>query len=134
MRKIKFRAYDKVRKEYLSSGHIFLSINPSEDPAESVQYLDLLKDPNAYASRFVIEQFTGIVDKNGKAIYEGDIVHFINPGLHKDIKAKVIFDRGDFCLDLGSMNHWPMGTFESVSFEKIGNIHNNPELLKSEKS
>lgn len=72
---IKFRAYDKVRKEYLSAGRVFLTINSGKNPADSVQYLDELRDPNLYADRFVIEQFSGLYDKNRKPIYEGDIIH-----------------------------------------------------------
>lgn len=73
-RTIKFRAYDKERKEYLSAGHIFLQINAGRNPADCVQYLDLLNNPNAYANRFVIEQFVGVTDEHGNEVFEGDVL------------------------------------------------------------
>lgn len=132
MREIKFRAYDKTRKEYLSSGHIFLSINPGGDPAESVQYLDLLKDPNAYASRFVIEQFTGIVDKKGKAIYEGDIVRYRDPDFDEFAIGAVTY-YSVTCSFVVAKDIVNITSLISMGgYEVIGNIHDNPNLLKQE--
>lgn len=72
-----------------------------------------------------LEQCTGLKDKNGKLIYEGDIV---NDG---EQYAKVIFDKSCFCYDDGS------GYYEDLAFyhihcEVIGNIHENPELLEED--
>lgn len=74
-----------------------------------------------------VEQFTGILDKNGKEIYDGDIV-VTN---ESDWKAKVVYDRGGFfCVDT-------KGGFSSeCEWEKcevIGNIHENPELTEEKK-
>lgn len=73
-----------------------------------------------------IGQFTGLTDKNGKKIFEGDIVsHFVNG---KEFKGVVRYVDGAFgirCED---------GAGQFLCFcnngEVIGNIHDNPELLK----
>ena len=80
-----------------------------------------------------VGQFTGLLDKNGKEIYEGDIVVY---GSH--CKHIVEFKHGMFGYTL--MDGWFVGyggnsnfTFnpldKSNEHEIIGNIHNNPELL-----
>ncbi|EAG6493509.1 hypothetical protein G5775_001150 [Listeria monocytogenes] len=79
----------------------------------------------------VLMQYTGLKDKNGKKIFEGDIVE-IDVHDHLDgnvIKGKVIFlegawlvtDSGSFAISLWS---------EINEIEVIGNIHENPELLE----
>ena len=75
-----------------------------------------------------IGQYTGLKDKNGKEIYEGDIVKIIFK--EKDI-GKVIYEHNGFTIDVMNMNR----TYGRVSFvnnfmEVIGNIHDNPELLE----
>jgi uncharacterized phage protein (TIGR01671 family) len=77
MGKIKFRVWDKVRKEYFSSGQLLISIEPKRSPKDSHIYLDILTDPDKYNDRFVIERYSEFNDKKGKEIYEGDIISLV---------------------------------------------------------
>lgn len=134
MKKIKFRAYDKTRKEYLSVGHIYLSINAGVCPKDCAQYLDVLRDPDLYAGRFEIEQFTGLKDCVAHEIYEGDILCFDRYG--KNLTAVVKWNEqvGAWCLQLcheSCCGSTPMSVWLGRdSLKVIGNIHENPELMK----
>ena len=83
-----------------------------------------------------VGQYTGVTDKNGKRIFEGDIIRAkIEGGNHEGFtwqNMPVDFQQGAFCLnDRNGHVFCVLGAFApSVSLEVIGNIHDNPELLK----
>jgi hypothetical protein len=72
---------------------------------------------------FYVRQFTGLKDKNGVDIYEGDI---INSNYFKN--GKVVFWRYGWHFNTGKDCHHSFNT-SSHSFEVIGNIYETPELL-----
>lgn len=84
-----------------------------------------------------IGQFTGLADKNGKQIFEGDIVEpMLVGGTHKGFswgRQVVVFDRGAFGLKSRREEITPMCNYAAnVQFEVFGNIHDNPELLEAQ--
>ena len=66
-------------------------------------------------------QFTGLLDKNGKEIYEGDILKY---------RGKLSFNDPPFVVEWQNDDARWTEFYPSNNFEVIGNIYENPELLK----
>lgn len=96
-------------------------------------------------------QYTGLTDKNGNKIFEGDIVEFESHGyIPSSERGTVIFKDGCYGIEyeddfikkygwdkkfhrIGMVSEWQdMGASGTITYtyEVIGNIHDNPELLK----
>lgn len=76
-----------------------------------------------------VGQYTGLTDKNGTRIFEGDIVAVYDAYCNETVVGIVCFGDGSFYIrdtDCSSYDRWMY--YES---EVIGNIHDNPELLKN---
>lgn len=71
-------------------------------------------------------QYTGLTDKNGKKIFERDIVNL--PKCKNDIAVFSLI--GCNYILKGKYSNYTLGSYESECFEVIGNIFDNPELLK----
>lgn len=100
-RKIAFRAWDKINKIMYKDIHKFDS------------FCEKLSRPNEYS----IMQYTGLKDKNGKEIYEGDLLK-VND-VNTVMEVKWYDDSAGFNLAYLNKN----------TCEVIGNIHENPELI-----
>lgn len=88
----------------------------------------LIEGPGIHISDPVLMQFTGLQDAKGNEIYEGDIVRI---GSFVPQVWQVGFNRGGFCFfNEGDVFYNDIKYCEDG--EVIGNIYENPELLKNE--
>ena len=130
MRENKFRAWDEGNKimhhnfQFIRTGlegNDWIVFSSDEHP------LDMNPHPfeNPYFSQQLkVMQFTGLHDKNGKEIYEGDFIKQSDGQI-----AKITFEPFAFCA-----YKIPLGAFAdswSKIIEVVGNIYENPELLRS---
>ena len=123
MREIKFRVWHKKRKEILKS-----ILNPYN-----------FRDQ---APSFVLMQFTGLKDKNGKEIYDGDILEYYIGGEEIFTETyQLSYSEERACWQINIIkecNHTNSPQFYSQHLTQtyascmkiIGNIYKNPELLK----
>lgn len=84
-----------------------------------------------------IGQYTGLKDKDGDKIFEGDIVHLKGDGFDGsevgvDYHRIVSFNNGSFCLSIGEGFHFPIDNYVHglEDWDVIGNVTDNPELMK----
>lgn len=125
MREIKFRAWDEKKK--IMDNEIHLS-----EHGKSMDY-----DHGTYSgdNDDIVMQYTGLKDKNGKEIYEGDIIEeYTYIAYCDDCHGYAMFfsniEKNPYCAGCGGDFMWR--EFNEYPPEVIGNIHENPELLESD--
>ena len=137
MRDYKFRAWDKTRKEMIYEWKCLGLPNDENNLIGDETKNQIIGFPEwYYGQRFIMMQFTGLKDKNGKEIYEEDIL-YSNLFSIVERNASVIYaeDRAQFIWQIDNGHGGgTFGNFDDILgddfwFEVIGNIHENPELL-----
>ena len=142
MREIKFRAFDKEREgEERFAKWVYFIIGPPKDQKEADETVsfgsawhELLVRQNRLGDFY---QFTGLKDKNGKEVYEGDVYRHLTWELdEKSISydkwqaPEVLENIQDFFEQKGYAEGELMESYDSEHIEVLGNIYENPELLK----
>lgn len=132
-REIKFRAkradgsawvYGDLRQENSGNKVIMTNLKTWEDNGGNVDAYgeNIIVNPNT------IGQYTGRRDKNGKEVYEGDILKWndrVVDYMRVGNKCVVYYDEMRCCFS-------PLNNYLWNTFEVIGNIYDNPKLLEED--
>lgn len=123
MREIKFRAFEKhsQRMFYNVQSGIYM------DPDEFESFNDILG-----LARYKVMQFTGLKDKNGDEIYEGDFVKIISSYYGQEIIATVRYENSlaSFVFETGEDQGYSRIDASFKDIKVVGNIYEDPDLLE----
>ena len=129
MRKLNFRAWLKDKKEMVTVYHWHKG-----DEKDSITVLTSFNGSTTYFDdEMILMQGTTLTDKNGKEIYEGDIV--VLGGKYEYPRTIEWHIVGLRCKQINSANNFPLhfpfvgGENHTTDWEVIGNIYQNSELL-----
>jgi uncharacterized phage protein (TIGR01671 family) len=124
MRELKFRVYDRLAERFIKcdegyQGHYVLSLKGEFHNLQN----------GSGGKEYVVQQWTGLVGKNGVEIYEGDIVKATSDQYtNENFVGKVIFDEGCFLTWINKNDI--RGIWGEDDIEVIGNIFENSEHLE----
>lgn len=137
MKKLKFRAWDKESKIMINGfaldaqGNILFTKKRSPDGKYKYSQVDGYDN-----DRFIVMQFTGLLDKNGKEIFEGDILivkqlHDGDECVWRQPAGQAIPFEIKWDDDLRGFHLPARVQYSSHHYEIIGNRFENPELLQT---
>ena len=134
-REIKFRVWDKHNKKFCDWREASAIVGT--DNSETQMRCGIIELNNNESSDYIFSQYTGLKDKNGKEIYESDIIQikdrFVMWSKSKgqiveDVNAVVVWSGDGFIPQrLPNTRLWIL---DMEQYEVVGNIYENPELLE----
>lgn len=115
-----YRVYDTEQKRYVTDERLWLIVTDGK-----LFYLNTEKCRIVKADNCVVEWAVGLPDQKGNKIFEGDVIK------HEDFIAAVVYSGTGFCIK--DIPQWvEKSSWYLINHcEVIGNIHDNPELLKA---
>ena len=136
MREILFRGKSVNDGNWVEGSLVVTTIEPADDTPIKHYHIENMTIgvfPDGFQSGLsetvnpnTVGQFTGLTDKNGKKIFDGDIV--------KKVGDKCVVKWDEECANfiiIGAMTRLDFSLFFAKHLEVIGNIHDNPELLEN---
>lgn len=123
--RFRFRIWDTEKKELIydaENAYDYMRPCSGGKIIEADCFGDVLAN-----KRYIVEQCTGLKDKNGRLIYENDVVSCGHPDI-----GYVKWKDGGFWVS-GWNYVIPWNFFTTHKWEVLGNIHENPELLEDKK-
>ena len=130
MREIKFRVWDKLERPWDKEfkKEMIYDIAGIEFWIKTIRIVDEGRHSWMNFKNVEIMQYTGLKDKNGKEIYERDLVKILDgDGEIAEIK----FDYGRYYFEVGDYRD-DLCNCEERFLEVVGNIYENPELMEEE--
>jgi len=124
MREIKFRLWNPQEKKMFYDVQDCFHDMYGDGVFGEHGFNELLED--AKEGRCVLMQYTGLKDKNGKEIWEGDIVEGI-----RGVKGECKFKKGRFLVEYEDEMELTFIYENKTDIKVLGNIYENPELLTS---
>lgn len=133
MREIKFRGKTEGMNSWWTYGNLVICDNGDYQIGDCPKYGDIYYRNKVFKE--TAGQYTGLKDKNGKEIYEGDIVYIKGETEILDIKGKVEYSETFAQYIITNTKNImyeaePLGDYENI--EVIGNIYDNLGLLREE--
>ena len=142
MREIGYRAWLKEEKKYVYPTLILVGFGTVAEIAyKDIDYDNIdgitypLIEHRLIIEDVVLEQFTGLRDKNGKKIYEGSLIKEVVYG-RKSVIWEVRWHQDECCFELHRIRGAYFGDSllsSDSQYEVIGDVHRNPELLEEVK-
>ncbi len=132
MREIKFRAWDKKQERFLDENDNvpnFLDLTPCDTTGQFVPMYMEISETKVFDTDIVLNQYTGLKDKNGLEIYDGDIVLVSYYGKPRKVEVRILDCE---CQPFNQYSYSEDGYRGPEEAKIIGNIYENPELLKGE--
>jgi uncharacterized phage protein (TIGR01671 family) len=126
-REILFRGKRLDNSEWVEGGYF-------QEPYTSKAYIICWNSTGMGYNEFIevgpstVGQYTGLKDRNGKRIFEGDVLFDPHPSIKK--YYTVIWEGGTLYRRTSNSHYLSLTVLNSGYFEVVGNIHDNPELVR----